>query len=110
MSEQTETAEIKVFEAKIGLITKLIAGFAFIAGGAKVVQYSLHKEDHYLVWVGIGIAVFGAWLLPSLGDQISKIYITIFPNGLPILGGRRATDPQPPAPTPPPADDLGKIQ
>lgn len=92
------STEIKVFTAKVGLIVRILAGFLFMGGGAKMTYWALLAEKHEYVWAGIGIAVFGAWILPTLDDQIKSIYITIFPNGIPLLGGRRSTDPQPPAP------------
>ena len=88
--------EIRIAEGIAGIASKIVAGLIFMVGGGWLAHYSLGKEDHTMVYVGIGVAVFGAMLLPSIFDTAQKIYITFFPNGLPIIGGRRAGDP--PAP------------
>lgn len=109
MSDPTQTpsresTQVKITEAKVGIFVKVVAGFLFIIVGIVAAYLGMENEEHFFVWLGIGVAVFGAWLLPTLGDQITKIYVTVFPNGIPFLGGRRAGDP----PAPPPSAGDGK--
>lgn len=46
----------------------------------------------------VALMVAGAiFVNPPFGKQLTSIFVTVFPNGLPMLGGSRAGDPQPPA-------------
>lgn len=92
-SRPSVPTEVKVVTAITGSISQLVTGLIFIAGGAWLTWHSLNIENHTMVYVGIGVAVFGAMLMPSIFPVAKSIYITFFPNGLPILGGRRAGDP-----------------
>lgn len=106
-----------MIEVLTGLITQVVAGFMFIVGGGLLVRYSLQmatkahemgqEESYLLTWVGVGVSVLGACFLPSIFGIVNKVYIMVFPNGLPIpwVNGRRAGDPQIP-PTVPPGDGL----
>jgi hypothetical protein len=85
------------------------AGAAFIRGivgiALMVVGFSLdyleYREPppthttHLLLWTGL--AVLGILLLPTIFDalfpRVQKVFILIFPNGLPLPGGRRQGDP-----------------
>lgn len=97
------TVAIKVMQSITGLLSQLIAGGLFIAGGAWIVRYSLQlaakahesgKEESYmLTWVGLGVAILGAMFLPTIFDLTKKIYVTFFPAGFPLIGGSRRGDP-----------------
>lgn len=88
------TTEIKVVEAKAGLVSQIIAGMLFIFGGAGMCWWGLSHEQHLFVYIGLGVALVGAMFLPSLFPIAKNIYITFLPNGIPFLGGRRSTDPK----------------
>jgi hypothetical protein len=97
----SSSTEIKIATAVGGLISQFIVGALFIAGGAWLTRWALLAEQHRYVYVGIGVAIFGALCLPSIFPIARNIYITIFPNGLPMLGGKRAGDPPVPPTTGP---------
>lgn len=92
---------LRIVAAIGGVIVQLIVGLAFMAIGALLVYNALGKEPHNDRWlyVGLGSAVFGAMILPSIFGVVQRIYTLFFPNGLPFLGGRRATDPAAPSAT-----------
>lgn len=90
---QSVPTEIRIATVIGGLISQLVVGALGIGGGAWMIRWALAHEQHNYVYVGIGISMFGALCLPSIFPIAQKIYITVFPNGLPMLGGRRASDP-----------------
>jgi hypothetical protein len=55
------------------------------------------EQIHTLhISIAVGLMVAGAIALqPPFGKQLTSIFVTVFPNGLPLLGGRRASDPKP---------------
>lgn len=57
--------------------------------------HSLH------ISIAVGLMVAGGIAIqPPFGKQLTAIYITVFPNGLPLIGGRRETDPAAPTSNP----------
>jgi hypothetical protein len=96
------TVEIRAAEAKAGLISRIVGGIFFMLAGAGTFAFGIKMDSHPLMIGGATAAVFGAMLLPSVFDSVKPIVVFFFPNGIPFLGGRRATDP--PAPPVPPVD------
>ena len=106
MAESRPSATLRVVEAVAGSLKSLIVGAMLFApglywfmqemGGAKagVEVHTVHISFAVALMVAGAIAI-----QPKLGDQITNIYVRVFPNGLPLIGGRRAADP--PAPPPP---------
>lgn len=94
----------KVAESVGGSVKRLVAAAMLFAPGAiwfmkeMNVPYSCDEPLHVKhLSFAVGLMVAGAIALqPSFGTQLSGIFVTVFPNGLPMLGGKRATDPQPP--------------
>lgn len=86
-------------------LVHFIVGLLFIAGGGWIAWYALQKEPHSdkLLYVGIGVAVLGAAIMPTILPVFKQIIVVVqqVPVLGAILGGRRATDPQLP---PPPAE------
>lgn len=95
------SAGIEKINLYAGLIFQIIVGIVFLTGGVIITARAVNHEPHdtKLLWTGLGCAVGGAFVLPGLFTVIRPIFIMVFPNGLPLLGGRRNTDP----PLPPPA-------
>lgn len=89
-------------ERDIGMAFVILVGLAFMAGGGygEYVALSQKPIDKTLAWTFLGVAVFGALLLPSVFamafPRVKSIWVMIFPGGLPLIGGRGASDPQPP--------------
>lgn len=93
----------------------LALGLALIAlaGAPIIVALRTHTAappvtTGFLVFLGIGVsvAVFGAWLLPSSGvGPVATQVIAVVGPYIPRLPGlSRVGDPKPPAPDPPPSD------
>lgn len=89
-------------------IVLIIVGLTFMVigfGGAIYLAEAAVKTKtpipRFAYFAG-SLGLLGALMLPSVFDvlfpRVQKIYVLFFPNGLPLIGGRRATDPQPPAP------------
>lgn len=85
-------------ERKARPIFQVVVGLFFMTGGFFVARAGLQGEPHNdkLLYLGIGLAVFGALVFPGIFSVVQPIYVMIFPNGIPLLGGKRASDP--PAP------------
>lgn len=111
------STEIKVIEAKAGLYSRIIFGVFCILTGVGAALWGIwidHKHtaaglpeqeafwtlSHILMIGGMVWAIFGGMLLPSVFDATKPVLTFIFPNGMPIFGGRRQTDPQPTPPSP----------
>lgn len=71
-----------------------VVGLAFMAGGGWLVYYALHQEPHSdkVLYIGIGVAVFGAWIMPTIATSIRQLVVIVAPY-LPKVGGQRAGDP-----------------
>jgi hypothetical protein len=74
-------------------ILQLLVGLLFLAGGVVLAGYAFTHEQHVVGYVGIGVAVFGALILPGLFTVVRPILVFAFPNGLPLVGGKRKDDP-----------------
>lgn len=88
---------VRVAEAVGATALQLVVGLIFLAGGFALAAYGFTHELHTAGYVGVGSAVFGALVLPGFFAIVKPIVVFIFPNGIPLIGGRRAGDP----PTPP---------
>lgn len=100
MSPRTTRVLAAITEAGHAIAQALV-GAAFIGGGGYVAYTALEHEPHdtKILWTGIGVALFGALIFPSIYPMAQRIVVLIFPNGIPLLGGRRKSDPpEPPAP------------
>jgi uncharacterized membrane protein len=75
---------------------RILVGLVFLAGGIALAAFGFMREEHVVGYVGVGASVFGANILPGIFEVVKPIIVFIFPNGIPIIGGRRATDPPKP--------------
>lgn len=84
----------RVIETVVHPITQIAVGLVFLAGGIIVTAQALQTEPHdkWLVGLGFGAAIGGALMLPGIFTVAKPIFILIFPNGIPLLGGKRAGD------------------
>lgn len=89
------TTQIRIIESITGLVSRIVVGLLFMAGGGWTIWWGLHHEDHTILVGGVVAAVFGAMVLPSIFDSVKPVVVFFFPNGLPIFGGRRTSDPPP---------------
>ena len=96
-----ETTIIKLASSFGENLVHFLVGLIFIAGGGWIVYYALHTEPHSdkLLYVGIGVALLGAAIMPTILPVFKQIFVIV--QSVPVvgamLGGRRSTDPQPPA-------------
>lgn len=80
----------------------IVGGVMLVAG----ILGAMYQIEHppvvkYVFYPTLGFAVLGALILPTILPTVQKIVVIFFPNGIPLLGGRRSSDPQPPAPPKP---------
>lgn len=93
----TGTAE--KLERAAGLVVVVLVGLAFLAVGLSGAVYEIQHPpiERPIVYVCVAMAIFGALLLPSVFTvafpRVKQIFVLIFPNGLPLVGGRRRDDP-----------------
>lgn len=93
------TGPVDKFERAAGLVIVVLVGLAFLVVGLSGAIYEIQHPpiERPIVYVCVGMAVFGALLLPSVFTaafpRVKQIFVLIFPNGLPIVGGRRRDDP-----------------
>lgn len=87
---------VQVAELVGATLLQLLVGLVFLAGGIVLATYGFTHEAHVVGYVGVGCAVFGALVLPGLFGVVKPILVFVFPNGIPLTGGRRAGDPPTP--------------
>ena len=93
----TGTAE--KIERAAGVVVVILVGLAFLVVGLSGAIYEIQHPpiERPIVYVCVSMAVFGALLLPSVFTvafpRVKQIFVLIFPNGLPLVGGRRRDDP-----------------
>lgn len=97
---------LRVVESVAATIKHIIVGAAFFVPGIiwllKEINGSepIHRPHIYM---SVGLMVLGGIAIdPPFGKQLSGLVVQFFPNGLPIIGGRRNSDPPAPPPTQPP--------
>lgn len=78
----------------------IVGGVMLLAG----ILGAMYQIEHPPVvkWVfypTCGFALLGALILPTILPIVKEIVVVIFPNGIPLIGGRRSSDP--PAPPKP---------
>lgn len=88
---------VRIAEKVGSTVSRIFVGLIALAGGVVLCVFGFGHEQHILGYVGIGVGFFGANMLPGVFDAAKPIYIMIFPNGIPLIGGRRSNDPPPPA-------------
>lgn len=97
----TPSTETRI-ETGVSILWHVLIGLALLLGGGAGVAYTLEHAhdghtDHPMIYFFGSIALVGCLILPSIFDvfwpRVVKIYVQIFPNGLPLIGGRRASDP-----------------
>lgn len=80
-----------------------LLGLVFLIAGLVVLLLALTATpiSVTLVLIGVGVAVFGAILIPSSGaaPALQSIFVVISPY-IPRIGGQRAGDPPAPPPAP----------
>lgn len=105
-TERTSTTTARIVETIAGSLKALIVGAMLFIPGLIWFMQEMNdaKGPGAEVHIGhvsfaVGLMVAGAIAIqPKFGDQITNIYVRVFPNGMPLLGGRRGSDPQPPTP------------
>jgi hypothetical protein len=96
---------LRVVDSISTLIRQLIVGVPLIGIGG----WWLYKEINEVtpgeklhqthLWFAVGLMVLGGIAInPPFRKEISSLVVQFFPNGIPLIGGRRAGDPQPPTP------------
>ena len=86
-------------ERAAGMVIAIVVGSAFLAVGLFGFIYQIEHPpvQKWVIGPCVGMAVLGALLLPSVFaiafPRVKQIFILIFPNGVPLIGGRRASDP-----------------
>lgn len=86
-------------ENAASLLLVIVVGLVFLVSGLLGALYQLEHPpiERGLVFAFMGLAVLGALLLPSvftsLFPRVKQIFVLVFPNGIPMFGGRRASDP-----------------
>ncbi len=106
-----QSTEIKIIEAKVGLYSRIFFGAFCILSGAAIFVWGIFMDvqneragavaeafwtlSHILMVGGAVWAIFGAMILPSVFDAAKPVLTYVFPSGIPIIGGRRQTDPKP---------------
>lgn len=73
----------------------LIVGLAIIGAGLyPALAHPPLPVSIWLVLVGVGVAVFGALIIPSVGaGDALKVLVLNFGSYIPVIGGRRSGDP-----------------
>lgn len=93
------TVTLRIVETVVGTIRALVVGAALIIPGAFWLKNEIEsKSGHNAhVYMAVGLMVLGGIAInPPFGDKLTAIFVQVFPNGLPLIGGRRATDPPKP--------------
>jgi hypothetical protein len=82
-------------EVVVQPIVQILVGLVFLAGGIIITAQALRTEPHdkWLVTFGFSAAIGGALILPGIFTVVKPILVFVFPNGIPLIGGRRASDP-----------------
>jgi hypothetical protein len=72
----------------LGVVFLIVGVLVLLAALASVLQKQLPSLP--FVGIGLGTAIFGAWLVPSsgVGDTVNQISITGGNTILPVVGGR----------------------
>lgn len=103
-SRVSTSVAVKIADTIGSTISKLVAGAMLFIPGLYVLLDEINSRQpgeqvHKLhIYLAVGLMVGGALCInPPFGKQISGLVVSIFPNGVPLLGGRRASDPQPEA-------------
>lgn len=81
-------------------LVHVVVGLLLMAGGGWVVAYQLQHPPHSdkIIILGAGVCVLGALLMPTIFPVFKQIVVLVFPNGIPVIGGKRASDPPKDAP------------
>lgn len=87
---------VRIAERVGATVLQLFVGLLFLLGGVALAGYAFTHEHHVVGYAGMGAAVFGALVLPGIFTIVKPILVFVFPNGIPLIGGRRATDPPKP--------------
>lgn len=105
MSEARASLIVRIMESAASNLVSLLIGAALFLPGLywfytevsdKTPGATIHMGH---MGVAVGMMVLGALVVrpDQITGGITKVFVVVFPNGLPLLGGRRSSDPQPPA-------------
>lgn len=112
----SDSTEIRVTELKVGLYSRIFFGIFCILTGAGAFIWGIRLDiaganactgetfwtiSHMLMVGGAIWALFGGMMLPSVFDSAKPVLTYVFPGGIPLVGGKRNTDPPSTPPTPP---------
>jgi hypothetical protein len=94
------STEQKIVGISTGLLT-LLVGMALMGGGGWFLwQEMSHPPTHSPhVYLFAGIAILGAFVVrpDPLFKVVKNVFVILGDTNLPIVGGRRKTDPPPPS-------------
>ncbi len=81
----------------------IILGVLLLLVGVSMDIYEIQQKApvKLFIYVGTGLAIFGALLIPTILPLAKQIVVVFFPNGLPLPGGKRIGDPPANPPSPP---------
>ena len=86
-------------ERAAGMLVVVAVGVAFLAVGlfGFIFEIQHQRVDKWIIGPSVALAILGALMLPSVFaisfPRVKQIFVLIFPNGLPLVGGRRREDP-----------------
>jgi hypothetical protein len=95
------SAVVRIAEAVGTSIKSLIVGAMLFIPGIILFLDEINVPQGQKIHTGhlsiaVGLMVGGAIAIqPPFGKQLTNIFVTVFPNGLPLVGGKRSTDPKP---------------
>ncbi len=96
-SESRPTLAMKIFNTIVEDVVRIVAGLIAMGGGGWLVMYEakLPKDQQNTILLIAGLVAFtmGFCLMPYVFTKVKQIVIFVFPNGIPLPGGRRASDP-----------------
>ena len=86
-------------ERLAGMLIVVLVGVTFLAVGlfGFIFEIQHQRVDKWIIGPSFALAILGALMLPSVFaisfPRVKQIFVLVFPNGLPIIGGRRSSDP-----------------
>lgn len=82
-------------EAAGATLVHVIVGLILMGLGGFVVVYQITHPPHSdkIILGGAALCVLGALLMPTIFPVFKQIVVLVFPNGIPLIGGKRASDP-----------------
>jgi hypothetical protein len=110
MSETRASLAIRVLESVGTSLKALVVGASLFLPGLYWFVEELRSSQGcgtklHIAHISFAVAMMvagGIAIQPPFGKQLTSIVVTLFPNGIPLVGGRRASDPSSPPEEPKP--------